>query len=470
MEETPSSNQQTTVQTDKRILLMRDAPPVKAIFKMTLPVIAGMMVNILYNQMNYIFIGMLRDPYQLAAVSVSLPVFIATMAVASLVGTGGSSWLTRCLGAGHKDKAEQTLAVCMLLIVGFGVLMTIFGLIFADALPNMLGATEFSHDFTRQYITVLIIGSVFSISNFAIGQLIRAEGSVMPSMIGMLAGLLLSIGLTPLFLFVFNMNVMGAALSTVIGNAVSALYFLGCYLRKKTVIRLTFSHLSLKFSKNKEILWQIFSIGVPALLGQMLVSISQMLANNIANTYGDVHIASLGVALQIMTIGTFVFMGFSAGCQPIMGYNFGEGNFERLIRLLKTALAVSASIGLVVGLALFIFAQPFANLFSPVEEVQTLTAQVLRALVLSMPFMGGVTLCSVVFKAIGKPLHALIVTVSRQGLIYLPLLFIFNGIWGFTGMIYSQPLTDLVMFIASAAFLLQVVKVLGKRTSKALQR
>jgi putative MATE family efflux protein len=453
---------------DKRILVMRDAPPVKAILKMTLPVIAGMMVNILYNLMNTYFIGMLGDPYQQAAAGMSMPVFIAMMAVASLIGTGGASFLSRCLGAGLKEKAEKTLAICVILIAAISFLMTLAGLLLINSLSDILGATEMSFGYTRQYIMVLFIGGIFNISNFALGQLIRAEASIMASMTGMLAGLLLAIGLTPLFLFGLGWGVAGAAAATVIGNAVSALFFLLFYLRKKSVIRLTFRHLSLKFSDNKEILWEIFSIGVPALLGQMLVSVANIVANNVAAGYGDNTIAALGVAMQIMTIGTFVFMGFSAGCQPIMGYNFGEGNFKRLIRLLRTSLAMSAGLGMVIGLVLFVFAGTIAIAYGSTDAVQAETAAILRALVLSLPFMGGVTLCSVVFKAIGKPIHALIVTVSRQGLIFLPLLFIFNSIWGFGGMVYSQPVTDFVMFIASGAFLLQVVKVLGKRASKAL--
>lgn len=449
---------------DKRLLVMRDAPPFKAIVKMTTPVVAGMMVNILYNLTDTYFIGLLGDPYQLAAAGVAMPVFVAMMALASLIGTGGASLLSRCLGAGRDDMAEKTLAVCVGLTLVFGLLAAVFGLAFIDRVPSLLGATEMSYTYTRQYVSILIGGGIFTISNFALGQLIRAEGSVMASMAGMLMGLVLSIALTPLFIFPFGWGVAGAAAATVIGNAVSAIFFFTCYLRKRTVIRFSFRQISF----NKEILWAVFTIGIPTTLGQMLVSVSQMIANNIAGEHGDVALASLGVALRIMTIGTFTFMGFSAGCQPLMGYNYGEGNFKRLSRLIKTALLSSTILGAAIALVLGIFAQPIANLFSPIEEVRALSATVLRALIFSLPFMGGVTLCSTVFKAMGKPVHAFIIAVSRQGLIYIPLLFLFTRLWGFEGMVHSQPVTDFIMIIASAVFLIRTVKTFEIKSQGAL--
>ena len=448
-------------QLDGRLAVMKNAPPFKAIIKLSVPVIMGMLVNVAYNLADTFFIGLLGDEHQMAAASVSMPVFIVMMALASLIGTGGASFLSRSLGAGHNEKAKKTLVTCLLLMLVFGAVVAVVGLLLIRHIPNLLGATGYSYGYTRQYVSVLIIGGVFTISNFALGQLIRAEGSVMASMAGMLMGLLLSISLDPLFIFVFNWGVTGSAVATVIGNAASAAFFLSRYLRRKTVVRLSIK----QFSFDKEIFREIFTIGIPVTLGQMLVSLSQMLGNNIAGSYGDTYIASLGIAMRVMTIGTFVFMGFGAGCQPLMGYNYGEGNFDRLLKLIKTALVMSTVLGAVLAAGLWLSSGFILHAFSPSYDVHVMSASVLRVLVLSLPFMGGITLCSITFQAMGKPIRAFIITVSRQGLLFIPLLFTLNSFFAFRGMVFAQPIADFIMIIISAIFLIVTIRGIAKAGS-----
>jgi multidrug efflux pump len=438
---------------DKRIQIMQDAPPLKAIFTMSIPVILGMMVNVIYNLVDTWFIGMMGDELQLAASSYCTPIFVIVMAVASLIGTGGASYLSRSLGAGRKDKAEKTLATVLLLVCLFGLLVAIAGIVFRNQIPHILGASELSFKFTQQYGTILMVGGVFIIGNFALGQLIRAEGSTKLSMVGMMVGTVANIVLDPLFIFTFGWGISGAAVATVIGNGSSMLFYLICYLRRKTLLSLALR----EFTLEPGILKEIFAIGVPATIGQMLISVAQVTCNNLASAYGDVTVASLGIALKIMTIGTYVFMGFSAGCQPLMGYNYGAGNYERMTKFIKTGILSTSLVGLFLTLVLGASSPFLVAVFTPLGEVRSSGSAILRTLILSLPFMGGITLCSTTFQAMGRPLKALILTISRQGLLYIPLLFLLNHLFGLSGMVYSQPITDLIMLLVSSAFILKVL-------------
>lgn len=420
---------------------------------MSMPVILGMMINVIYNLVDTWFIGLMGDELQLAASSFCTPIFVVVMAVASLIGTGGASYLSRSLGAGRKDKAEKTLATGLLLVCLFGILVAVAGLAFRNRIPNLLGASRLSFKFTQQYGSIIMVGGVFIIGNFALGQLIRAEGSTKLSMIGMMAGAIANIILDPLFIFTFSWGISGAAAATVVGNGLSMLFYLACYLRRKTLLSLTFRGFTVK----TDILKEIFTIGVPATVGQMLISVAQMACNNLAGTYGDVTVASLEIALKVMTIGTYVFMGFSAGCQPLMGYNYGSGNYERMTSFVKTGILSTSLVGLFLALVLGGTSPFLVAVFTPLEEVRSSGAAILRALILSLPFMGGITLCSTTFQAMGKPLKAFILTISRQGLLYIPLLFLLNHLFGLNGMIYSQPITDLIMLLVASAFLLKVL-------------
>ena len=264
-------------------------------------------------------------------------------------------------------------------------------------------------------------------------------------------GTVANIILDPLFIFTLGWGIFGAAVATVIGNRLSMLFYLICYLRGKTLLSLGFR----EFTLEPRILKELFAIGVPATIGQMLISVAQMTCNNLASAYGDVTVASLGIALKIMTIGTYVFMGFSAGCQSLMGYNYGAGNYERITKFIKTGILSTSLVGLFLTLVLGASSPLLVAVFTPLEEVQSSGSAILRTLILSLPFMGGITLCSTTFQAMGKPLRAFILTISRQGL-----LFLLNHLFGLSGMVYSQPITDLIMLFVSPAFILKVLHLL----------
>ncbi len=200
------------------------------------------------------------------------------------------------------------------------------------------------------------------------------------------------------------------------GNALSVLFFLACYLRRKTFLHLDFNN----FGFESAILKEIFAVGIPVTTSQALISVAQMVQNNLAAGYGDTTVAALGISLKLMTIGTFIFMGFSAGCQPLMGFNYGSGNFRRLREFIKTGIIVTTLIGLGLLLTMWISAPYLVSTFTPLDDVQAAAATILRTLIFSLPFMGGITLCTTTFQAMGgQPIKAFILTAARQGGIFL---------------------------------------------------
>lgn len=438
----------------ERIKLLGEAPVRRAIFVMATPVVVGMMVQVFYNLVDTYFIGKLGDPNQLAAANLAMPVFVLMMAIAGIIGTGASSYISRCLGEDRKEQAEKTLATGVFLCLGIGIVVTALGIAFLKPLVSLLGSSVDTFPYAYTYVLVLVLGTIPVMCNYAIGQLLRAEGDAMGSMFGMFLGTVLNIALDPLMIFVFKMGVGGAAIATVLGNTASLFFYIFRYNSGKTLLRI---HPKL-ISFEKVIMLEIFTIGVPASLSQAFMATSMTVLNNIAAGYGDIVVAGLGVSLRIITIGTFIFMGIAAGCQPLVGFNYGSKNFPRVRSIIANGMVITTIIGLVLGGLIWWFARPAIGIFSSTEEVRDFGMIILRALVISLPFVGGQMLCTVTVQAMGKAVPALFLSISRQGLIFLPLLFLLNSLFGFKGFIYAQPISDIVMLVISVTLLSLIIR------------
>lgn len=439
---------------DKRILTMRDEKPIKAVVTMSVPVIIGMMVMVLYNLVDTYFIGKLNDPTKLAATSLSMPTMMICVAVASMVGTGAASYIARSLGANRKDRAEATLVISMAILCIFSLIITVFGLGFLNQIVKILGANKETQLYTSQYVKILMSGTIFIMSNYALGQLLRAEGSTKIAMFGMLIGTLANIILDPIMIFTLGWDVKGAAIATVIGNLVGNVYCLLCYIKKKSLLELNFKLLSF----DKQILKEIFYVGIPATLEQLLTVLAIVVNNNIAATYGYMTVAAMGITSKVMTIGNYIYMGFAAGSQPLMGYNYGSKNLKRMKSILKAAVLTTSCSEICIMIIFCIFAPQIVGIFTTNKEVIDIGKTVLRAVMLVLPCVGATSISRVTFQSMGKPMPALIITIFRQGFLYIPLLVLLNKYLGFNGFIYSQPITEAIMMIISVSFLLGVLK------------
>lgn len=438
---------------DKKIRLLRDEKVSKAILKLSIPMVMGMMIQVLYNLVDTYFIGMLNDANQLAAANISLPVFMMLMAIAGIVGSGSSSYISRCLGNQDYEEANKTISIATGILVIMSIIVMIAGIFMSPNIAKGLGANEATFNYTYKYIFIMFIGAIPVMCSYALGQLLRSEGNIMQSVIGLTLGTVVNIVLDPVFIFGLKMEITGAAIATIIGQTSTLLYFMYAFLKGKTTLKINLK----KFKYDKNIFKEIFTIGVPASLNQMLMGVATVIVNNIAVGYGTLTVAGMGVAMKIMTIGTFVFMGFSAGCQPLVGYNYGCNNIPRVKEIIKKGIIITSIIGLSLALIFGVFANSLIGLFTSEPEVINKGAIILRALIISLPFVGGQMISTTSAQSMGKVVVAFILSISRQGLLYMPLLIILNKVFGFSGFIYAQPITDMIMLTFSAILLFKVM-------------
>ena len=438
---------------DKKIRLLRDEKVSKAILKLSIPMVMGMMIQVLYNLVDTYFIGMLNDANQLAAANISLPVFMMLMAIAGIVGSGSSSYISRCLGNKDYEEANKTISIATGILVIMSIIVMIVGIFMSPNIAKGLGANEATFNYTYKYIFIMFIGAIPVMCSYALGQLLRSEGNIMQSVIGLTLGTVVNIVLDPVFIFGLKMEITGAAIATIIGQTSTLLYFMYAFLKGKTTLKINLK----KFKYDKNIFKEIFTIGVPASLNQMLMGVATVIVNNIAVGYGTLTVAGMGVAMKIMTIGTFVFMGFSAGCQPLVGYNYGCNNIPRVKEIIKKGIIITSIIGLSLALIFGVFANSLIGLFTSEPEVINKGAIILRALIISLPFVGGQMISTTSAQSMGKVVVAFILSISRQGLLYMPLLIILNKVFGFSGFIYAQPITDMIMLTFSAILLFKVM-------------
>ena len=439
---------------DRRIYTLSREEPVRAVVKMGVPLIAGMMIMALYNLVDTYFIGLMRDDYQLAAVNLAYPVMMVSVAISNMIGTGASSLIARSLGAGDEDKARHTLTAGFVLTVVNSFLAACIGMVFLQQIVRGLGARSNTFLYTQQYTGIILLGSLFTMGNYTLGQLLRSEGSVKLSVAGMVTGTAVNIVLDPLFIFAFGMEIRGAAVATILGNAAGMAVSLWMYGSGKTLLRP-----AVRFLKpTGEILREIFWVGVPATLETLLTTTAYIVNNNLAVAYGELTVAAMGIAQKILSPGNYIYQGFAAGTQPLMGYNYGAGNYRRMKEILRAGIMVVSGTELCVMAVCGIAAPQLVGIFTESPEVIATGSRVLRAIMCILPFVGAVSMSRTSFQAMGKPQYAFAITLVRQFGLYVPLLLILNRVFGFGGMIWAQPCTELVMMAVSVSLLLGMIR------------
>ncbi len=444
---------ETAKKEDRRIYIMSKEKPVKAVVSMGVPLIAGMFIMVLYNLTDTYFIGLMHDDYQLAAVNLAYPVMMISIALSNMIGTGASSLIARCLGADDHKKANHTLTSGMALTVCNSFLLGTVGILFLPALVKGLGAQSHTFEFTKQYVFIILAGSLFTMGNYTFGQLLRSEGSVRYSVFGMVAGTFANIVLDPIFIFALHMGIRGAAIATILGNGLGMAVSLWFYGTGRTLLRPSLSLIC----PTGEILREIFWVGIPATLETLLTSAAYIINNHLAVSYGELTVAAMGIAQKILSLGNYIYQGFAAGTQPLMGYNYGARNYKRMLAILKAGLLVVSGTELCVMVFFGIFAPELIGIFSSTSQVIALGSRVLRTLMCILPFVGAVSMSRMSFQAMGKPAYAFGITLVRQFFLYVPLLFIFNHFFGFYGMLWAQPVTEIIMMIVSVGMLVHMI-------------
>ncbi|UWG96708.1 MATE family efflux transporter [Dehalobacter sp. DCM] len=448
----------------ERIQILDSMSVYKAISRLALPTVLGMVVQILYNITDTFFIGKLNDPNQLAAITLAMPITMLTMAISSIIGTGGSAYLSRMIGANNFAQAQKTLNVSILYCVALGIFLTIISLLFLKPLVTLLGASTHTFSYTYNFCFIILLFSAVIMLNFSLGQLLRSEGAVKESLNGMLIGTVLNIVLNPVFVLILGMGIVGSAIATVIANFIGVIYYLCCYRSKSK--QSMFALAPNKFSFDRTITFQMLSIGIPAALGQILMSVGNIVSNNYAAAYGDLTVASMGVATRAFIIPLFIILGIAIGCQPLMGFSFGAGNYTRLKEVVNKATFLCTITGLLFFVLFLLFSRQSMMFFSSNKEVIELGTLILHALILSLPFLGIQFTITTAVQSMGKVVPSLILSISRQGLLYIPAILILTKLFGFKGFIYSQAITDILIMIISIGVWVTIFRGLKKTSSE----
>ncbi|GAE03282.1 MATE efflux family protein [Clostridium botulinum B str. Osaka05] len=415
----------------------------KVLLKLSVPAIIAMLINAIYNIVDTMFVGMLNNTSAIAAVSIVYPLFMFIGAIGVMFGAGGASYLSRLLGEKKKEEADKTLTSTIIIGCIFSLIFTVISIIFLDKFLLMYGATETIMPYAREYGYTIVLGAIFTIGTGIMSNTIRAEGNSKYSMIATCIGGVINIILDPIFMFKFGMGIKGAAVATVISQIVSFVFLLRYYYSKKSYIKL-----GIKFFKPTfNMFFEILKIGIPIFVTQVLASFALGFMNLGAKPYGDAAVAAMGIVFRVMSIGFYIVFGIGQGFQPVAGYNYGAKNFTRLKEAVKLSIKWSIVSGIVISILFIVFAEGCMIIFTRDREVINIGIKAFRAASLLFPLFGYVNTYAVLYQALGKALGAFILSISRQGIFYIPLIFILPKFIGLEGVIFCQTAADGLAFI-----------------------
>lgn len=430
-------------QNKKKLQLMREGEIPVALCKLGLPPMIGMLVSALYNLVDAYFVGGLGTS-QLAAVSVVFPVVQIIIGLGMTFGSGAASYAARLLGEKNEEQANKTVSTALFTSIAVGIIAIVLALCFLDNFLLALGATNTILPFARAYALIYISGSIFNIFNVTMNNIIAAEGATKVTMTAMLMGAILNAVLDPIFIYNLDFGIEGAAIATVIAQAITSLMYVIYIVGKKGYLSFSIWN----FCFDKHIYGEIFKIGVPTLVFQLLSSASISLTNTAASSYGDSAVASMGIVTRILAMGTYIVFGYMKGFQPVAGFNYGAKRYDRLKEAVRVSLKWATTFCMITAVVLLVFAPYIVSAFSQGDStVIEIGSAALRANSILFVFFGFSSVYMSLFLALGKGKEGSILSMSRQGLFFIPTILIMPLLLGLNGVIYAQPLADLFTVI-----------------------
>lgn len=435
--------------------LFEKMPVPKALATLAIPTIISQLITMIYNLADTFYIGLANNPSMTAASSVAFTLVFMMNALPNLFGVGGGSLISRLMGEKRDDEAGGVASFSFYMTLIFAGVYSIAVLIFMNPLLRLLGATDGSIEFARQYaFWVVVVGAIPATLSMTMAQLLRSEGFADKASIGLGLGGVLNIILDPIFMFVIlerGNEVKGAALATMISNVIVLIYFIINYLiiKKRTVISLNPRKAFLKAEHIKN----VFAIGIPSALGSLLACLANIVINNLASSYeylyGDVPVAAIGIAKKIDMLPMNVGFGLCQGMMPLVAYNFASGDHKRMRAIARTARNASMIFAGFCILLFQLFASQIAGAFNGHAQTVEMSTDFLRILCLAVPFMLFNLQISFTFQAMGMGKQSLILSSLRQGLVNIPLLFIMNKLFGLYGIVWTQLISDVITGVIS---------------------
>ncbi len=444
----------------QKSLEMRDEKISKLLWKFSLPAIIGMLVNALYNIVDRIFVGQGVGSVGIAATTVAFPIMIILMATSMLIAIGATALISIRLGQQKKEEAERIAGNATTLLILLPLLLSVVYLIFSDPILKLFGASEAVLPYARDFTHIIMLGSVSGSIAFGMNNFIRAEGNPRVAMQTQLIGAILNTILNYIFIFKLGLGIKGSALASICGQSVSALWVLSYYLTGRSILKIRLKNLIPQMSS----VIAIVSIGFAPFAMQIANSIQQTILNKTLMVYGgDLALSSVGIIMSIATIIFMPIVGLSQGAQPLIGFNYGAKQYHRVKETLKTSVLVSTGLALIGFLVIQIWPNQIVGLFSKGDVALTqLTVHAMRTFFALLPVIGIQILCANYFQAVGKPLQSTLLSLSRQVLLFIPLLLILPHFWGIDGVWRTGPIADAISVLLTITIILFEMKKLPK--------
>lgn len=446
---------------EKRIKMMSEGNITSVLFKLGIPVIIGMLITSLYNVVDAMFVGWLGTS-QMGAVSVAYPITQVIIGLGLTFGSGSASYISRLLGEKNNNQANRTASIALISSIIIGLITIVVTMCFLDKILISLGATETILPYAREFAIIYIPGSILNVINVTMNNISASEGATKISMTSMLMGALINVVLEPIFIYTFNLGISGSAIATVIAQGMTTLLYVWYIFSGKSNL-----HISVKyFSPNATIYSEIFKVGIPTLLFQLLSSASMGLINTAASKYGDSTVAAMGIITRVLALGSYVIFGYSKGFQPVAGYNYGAKNYKRLKEAIFTSLKWSTIFCAAAEIIILIFAKQIIGLFTVDDSVISIGTNALRANSITFILFGYQYIYTTLFLALGKALKGTILSIARQGIFFIPIIFAFPRMFGLNGIIFTQPAADVLTTLLTVLFALKIHRQLNISNNK----
>lgn len=418
----------------------------KAVSKMAIPSVISSLVTVVYNMADTFFVGQTGDALQVAAVSLTNPIFILFMAFANMFGMGGSAAASMALGQKNEKRVRQVSAFATYASLIVGVLFAVILLVFTGPILSLFGADAQTYEYARGYTVYVAVGAPFIIWSAAASFVVRAEGASREAMIGSMIGTIANIVLDPIFISGFGMGAAGAAIATTIGNLMASAYYLWYFLRRSKVMSLR----PKDFTCREGILKGVCSTGLPTAIFSALMSVSTIVLNQILVAYGNDPVAAIGIVFKANMFITFLQMGLANGIQPLLGYSYGAGSMKRFQEVERFTKKCCVIVGVAATVLFFVAREPIIRLFISDNDVVRYGVEMLVAYMVSGPFIGILFVNMNCMQSVEHALPATILSVMRQGVLLIPLLYLLEAVAGLDGVIYGQAITDYIAVILSA--------------------
>lgn len=423
----------------------------RSYFKMAFPVVLGLVVSLVYNLADTFFIARTNDTNLIAGVSLCAPVFTALMAFGNIYGQGGSSLISRLLGKQDVEGVKRVSSFCFYIALATGVVLAVVMTVFHRPLLTLLGADADTMAHAFQYYIVLVVCAPIIVLSFIHSNLVRCEGMSTQSMIGTVLGTVVNIILDPILISVAGMGAMGAAIATVIGYLCSVLYFLWLLHNKSRCLSV---NLALCRVSGEE-LRQILGVGVTAALSNLMQSLCVIVVNQFLLPYGNDKIAAMGIVLKVNMIAQLVLTGFAFGGVPLFGYLYGAQLRTEMKKLVRFCLSFLSALSLMLTAVLCLFASPLMGAFVKDADMIATGAEMLRWQAVSTVFAGIVLLLTVLFQAVGKVGPSFVLSISRQGVVFVVALLVCVRLFAYNGVLMGQAVADVVSALIALGLLVR---------------